>query len=123
MYLADTSVWVDHLNSGDKALENALSERQVVCHPYIVAEIALGSLKNRSDVLKALDELPSANVATIDEVRIMIEQKKIYSRGIGLIDCHLLASALLTPGTSIWTRDKRLNAVASELNIAASPVN
>lgn len=123
MFLADTSIWIDHLNGGDAPLEDALNKREVICHPYIVAEIALGSLKNRNGILRSLDELPSAKVATIEEVRALIENHKIFSRGIGLIDCHLIASALLTNGAKIWTRDKRLHAVASELNIVAHHMN
>ena len=88
-------------------------------HPFVVAEIALGSLRNRRRTLEPLEGLRQVRVAEISEVRKMIEAHALYSRGIGLIDAHLLASCLLTPGTRLWTRDARLRNVARLLGVAA----
>jgi predicted nucleic acid-binding protein len=88
-------------------------------HPFVVAEIALGSLRNRRRTLEPLEGLRQVRVAQIGEVRRMIEAHALYSRGIGLIDAHLIASCLLTPGTRLWTRDTRLQSVARSLSIAA----
>ena len=119
MILADTSIWVDHLRRNDPQLANLLLAGQIILHPFIVAELALGSLHNRQKLLNELDALHSARVAQIDEVRHMIEAHSLYSKGIGLTDAHLIASCLLTPGTLLWTRDGNLKKVAQALKIAA----
>jgi len=113
--LADTSVWVDHLRAGDADLERCLRANEIVCHPLVVAEIALGSLQERATVLGLLDGLAHNPVAETTEVRQLIEGRRLYSRGIGYVDAALIASCLLAPGTRLWTRDKRLNAVARDL--------
>ena len=96
-----------------------LSRESIIMHPFVVAEIALGSLRNRRRTLQPLEKLRQIEVAHIDEVRSMIERHSLYSRGIGLIDAHLIASCLITPGTQLWTRDARLAAVAQTLRIHA----
>ena len=118
MILADTSVWVDHLRASDAELERRLLASEIVCHPFVVAEIALGSLKDRAVVLGLLDGLQRTPVAQTNEVRQMVEARQIYARGIGFVDAALLATCLLAPGTRLWTRDKRLNAVATDLDLA-----
>ncbi|MCF3933320.1 PIN domain-containing protein [Acuticoccus sp. M5D2P5] len=118
MILADTSVWIDHLRSGDAELERRLLANEIVCHPLVVAEIALGSLKDRSTVLSLLDGLARSPVGETSEIRQMIEARRFYSRGIGFVDAALLASCLLDPGTRLWTRDRRLKAVAEEFDLA-----
>ena len=118
MILADTSVWVDHLRSGDARLAELLHAGRIVGHALVVAEIALGSLRDRTRVLSLLDGLPSLPVAREDEVRMLIEQRRLFGRGIGFVDVSLLASCLLVPGTSIWTRDRKLDAVASDVGVS-----
>jgi predicted nucleic acid-binding protein len=86
-------------------------------HPFIVAEIALGSLHNRRKRLDDLEALIEVRVAQLNEVRHMIEVHTLYSKGIGLTDAHLIASCLLTPGTQLWTRDKPLQKVARDLGV------
>jgi predicted nucleic acid-binding protein len=119
MILADTSIWVDHFRSGDDELRKQLMNQSILMHPFIVAELALGSLPQRTTILAYLEQLPSARVARLDEVRQMVEGRALYSRGIGLIDAHLIASVLITPSTKLWTRDKRLSGVARSLGIHA----
>jgi predicted nucleic acid-binding protein len=117
MILADTSVWVDHLRSGDPVLADELNRSTIVMHPFISGELALGSLTQRKKVLAEIDSLPVARVARAEEVRLLIEQRSLFSRGIGYIDAHLLASVLLTPPTLLWTRDKRLRVVAESFGL------
>ena len=117
MILADTSVWIDHLRSRDPEMARRLSIGQILMHPFIVAEIALGSLHNRRKRLEDMDALLKVRVAQLHEVRHMIEAHTLYSKGIGLTDAHLIASCLLTPGTQLWTRDAALKKVAKALGI------
>lgn len=119
MILADTSIWIDHLRSGNKELRKLLNQGQVVIHPFIIAELALGSLKQRVQTLALLDLLPQVRVAQLSEVRLMIEARRLYSLGIGLTDAHLIASVFLNPSTLLWTRDKRLRKAAEGLGIHA----
>jgi predicted nucleic acid-binding protein len=121
MILADTSVWVDHLRGLNAAMENRLNAGQIVMHPFIVAEIALGSLRDRRKRLNELEALLEVRVAQLGEVRHMIEAHALYSRGIGLTDAHLLASCLLTPGTRLWTLDAALERAARALGIPVNP--
>jgi predicted nucleic acid-binding protein len=117
--LADTSVWIDHLRSGNKEMGQHLHQGRIVIHPFIVAELALGSLRDRARTLALLDLLPQVKVAQLHEVRLMIESRHLYSLGIGLIDAELIASALIDPPTLLWTKDKPLRKVAEALGIHA----
>jgi predicted nucleic acid-binding protein len=119
LILADTSIWVDHLRSGNKELGKLLNRGQIVIHPFIIAELALGSLRGRMQTLALLDRLPQVRVAQLSEVRLMIEARRLYSLGIGLIDAHLIASVFINLPTLLWTRDKRLRKAAEGLGIHA----
>ena len=120
MILADTSVWIDHLRSGNRELRKLLHQGQIVIHPFIVAELALGSLKERAKTLALLDLLPQVRVAQLSEVRLMIETRRLYNLGIGLTDAHLLASVYINSATLLWTKDKPLRKVSEALGIHAS---
>jgi predicted nucleic acid-binding protein len=123
--LADTSIWVDFLRSRsvdrnpvrNPEMEERLRRGQIVMHPFIVAEIALGSLHNRRKILHEMESLLEVKVAQLHEVRHMIEAHSLYSKGIGLTDAHLIASCLMTPGTQLWTRDGNMETVAKALGI------
>ena len=119
MILVDTSVWVDHLRVGDTILESLLESGRVLVHPFVVGELALGKLQHRQTILVSLQDLPRANAATDQEVLHFIERHALAGLGIGYVDVHLLASTQLTPGSSLWTRDKRLSAVAERLGLAS----
>jgi predicted nucleic acid-binding protein len=119
LILADTSVWIDHLRSEDKNLRQYLNQGQIVIHPFIIAELALGSLKDRTRTLALLDLLPQLRVAQLAEIRTLIEARHLYNLGIGLTDIHLIASALINPPTFLWTRDKPLRKIAEALGIHA----
>ncbi len=119
MILVDTSVWIDHLKVGDPGLVKLLENGRVLAHPFVTGEIALGSLRQRSVVLSALQDLPQALVARDDEVMAFIESQTLYAIGIGYVDAHLLTAAQLTPGVTIWTRDRRLREASIRLQLSA----
>lgn len=117
MILADTSVWVDHLRSSDPVMSRLMAGGKIAMHPFVAAEVALGSLHNRRSKLAVMDALWAVNVAEIDEVRRLIESHSLYSKGLGLTDAHLLASCMMTLGTQLWTRDKALANEAETLGV------
>ena len=96
-----------------------LGQGDIVIHPLIVAELALGSLKERSKTLALLDFLPQVRVAQLSEVRLMIEARRLYNLGIGLTDAHLIASVFINSSVLLWTRDRRLRKAAEGLGIHA----
>jgi predicted nucleic acid-binding protein len=120
MIIVDTSVWIDHLRSGDTVLADLLGSGRVLAHSFITGEIALGSLRQRDTVLGSLSDLPQATLASDDEVLMLIERGKLYGIGIGYVDAHLLAAARLTAGTLIWTRDRRLRQASARLGLSAN---
>jgi predicted nucleic acid-binding protein len=117
--LVDTPIWIDHLRAGDEVMARLLSESNVLMHPFIKGEIALGHLHARARVIRQLDQLPQAIRAHDDEVMRLIEAENLFASGIGYVDAHLVASVRLTGGALLWTRDKRLGAVAERLGVAA----
>ena len=121
MILADTSVWADHLRFEDPVLAALLDSRQVLIHPFVIGEVALGYLKRRDRILAELNKLTRAPHASDDEVLHLINTKSLVASGIGYVDAHLLAAVRLLPGTGFWTRDKRLHTVAERLGFAVSP--
>lgn len=118
MILVDTSVWIDHLCAGDAELAALLNGSQVLMHPFVLGELACGNLRNRTEVLVLLKDLPQAVLANDEEVLFFIERHVLMGRGIGYVDAHLLAAVTLGGVTKIWTRDKRLRAVADALALA-----
>jgi len=117
MVLADTSIWIDHLSSPEPELSRLLNIRTVAMHPFIVGELSLGSLRNRSKILADLDLLPHVRTADTGEVRHMIEQHGFYSRGIGWIDANLLATVAINANLKLWSRDKPLRRLAEDLGL------
>ena len=116
MVLVDTSVWVDHFRNGNAQLISLLNDGDVLCHHFIVGELACGNLKNRKEVLSLLQELPMATQANHKEIMKFIEINKLMGKGLGYIDMHLLAAALLS-NVSLWSLDKKLNDVSVELKV------
>ncbi len=116
MILVDTSIWIDHLRTNDETLTRLLNAGQILSHPFVIGELALGNLRQRNIILDALGSLPKADIATDQEVLSFIDQHSLFGLGIGYIDAHLLVSARLSVGGSLWTRDKRLQAVIDSLN-------
>lgn len=114
MILVDTSVWVEFFRSGTNELQAFLNDGHVMCHPFIIGELACGNLKNRSSILSLLQDLPMASLAGDDEVMQFIEKHELMGKGLGYIDIHLLMSALLTR-IPMWTLDKRLHEISLKL--------
>jgi predicted nucleic acid-binding protein len=115
--LVDTSIWVTHLRQGNAHLEMLLLDGDVACHPFIVGELACGSIKNRNEFLTLIQSLPMVQQVALDELLQFIEQNRLTGRGIGFVDAHLLASAQLA-GLPLWTTDKPLRSAAINLNLA-----
>lgn len=117
MILVDTSIWLDHFRRSNSELQRALLDGEVLTHPFVIGELACGNFKNRQEVLQDLAALPRVEVATDGEVLRFLEDRKLWGLGIGWIDCHVLASALLTK-CHLWTLDKRLDRGAESANVA-----
>ncbi len=118
MILADTSVWIEHFRRGEPALEAALDANEVMLHPFVIGELACGNLRDRAGVLAWLTDLSLVQEATHDEVMTFIERRRLMGRGIGYVDAHLLASTALTRPVRLFTLDRRLNTVATDLGLA-----
>lgn len=116
MILVDTSVWVRHLRDGEATLKALLEEGKVACHPFIVGELACGNLRNRAEILALLQALPTAKVASHEEVLQFVERRQLMGKGIGYVDAHLLVSAALTE-IPLWTFDRQLRKVSSGLGL------
>ncbi|MCP4608901.1 MAG: PIN domain-containing protein [Planctomycetes bacterium] len=116
MVLVDTSVWVSHLRTGDTHLKSILQDVEVICHPFIIGELACGNIKNRNEVISLLQTLPTVKIADHDEILRFIDVHQLMGIGLGLIDVHLLASALLSK-VPLWTTDKHLKSASTQLDI------
>ncbi len=121
MILVDTSVWIDHLRSGNRALSALLQRGAVLGHPWVTGELALGNLAARAEILGLLRGLPRATAATDDEVLRLIEDEALHGLGIGYVDAQLLAACRLTRDAWLWSRDRRLAASAARLGLAYRP--
>ena len=116
--LVDTSVWVDHFRHSNAALEQLLMQDTVLCHPWVLCEIACGTPPECERTLVDLAALQTANAASVQELMLFVERERLYGLGCGLVDLALLASARITPGARLWTLDKRLYALAERFGIA-----
>lgn len=118
MVLVDTSVWIDHLTRGNSRLAQLLDDGMVMCHPFVIGELACGRLRNRREVLGLLAALPQAPVADHEEVLHLIDRHSLFGRRLGWVDVHLVGSTLLA-ASALWTLDKSLNQAAGVLRVAA----
>jgi predicted nucleic acid-binding protein len=116
MVLVDTSIWVTHFRNGSRQLEKLLMNAEVMCHPFIIGELACGDLKNRNEIIPLLQSLPMASTIEFDEFLFFIDRNHIVGKGIGFVDVHLLASAQLT-GVPLWTSDKKLKLTADQVGL------
>jgi predicted nucleic acid-binding protein len=116
--LVDTSVWAEHINRAVVELARLLESGEVLSHPFVIGELAMGNLPRRQVVLADILDLPQAIVATDMEVLRLVEQNQFFGSGMGYVDAHLLAAVRLSAGASLWTFDKKLNAAARRLGVA-----
>lgn len=119
MILVDTSIWIDHFRRGVTDLSRLLSEDRVLTHPFVIGEIALGVLPNASPILEDLQRLRMVRIADDRELLHFVTARKLSGAGIGLVDAHLLAAVISTPGSRLWTRDKKLLAIAERMHVSA----
>ena len=117
MILVDTSVWVDHLRRSVAALDHLIRAGRAVGHPYVTGEVAVGNLRHWQESVRALRDLMQAQVATEDEFLALLSNEGLVATGLGFVDIHLLASCRLTPGTRLWSRNKRLALHADRLGV------
>jgi|TARA_R110002124_G_scaffold238705_1_gene403970 predicted nucleic acid-binding protein len=118
MVLIDTSVWIDHLRSGNPELAHLLTSSQVLMHPLIIGELACGNLQNRDTLINLWQALSPITQASHTEALALLNAQNLMGKGIGFIDLHLLASVLLTPGALLWTMDRRLNTIAQACSVS-----
>jgi predicted nucleic acid-binding protein len=119
--LVDSSIWIDHIRMKDAKLSTLVAAGRVLVHPFVIGEVALGAIRTRPQLLRMLRAQPEIHLARDSEVLRLIDTESLFGIGIGYVDAHLLASCRLTPGTRLWTRDKRLAAAADRLNLPAGP--
>ena len=117
MILVDTSVWIEHFRAGATGLRALLEDEQVLTHPFVIGELTCGNIRNRAEILGLLESLPQVRVADHQEVMAFVAGQRLYGRGIGWLDAHLLASTLLSKA-ALWTFDRPLAGVAAALGIA-----
>ena len=118
MILVDTSVWINHLRVANPRLVSLLNRNRILIHPMVIGELACGNVSNRVEVFSLLRSLPQVSDATDAETVFFIERHRLMGRGIGYIDAHLLAAAVMAAPTQLWTADRRLTDLASELGVA-----
>ena len=116
MILVDTSIWVSHLRQSSRQLEKLLMNAEVMCHPFIIGELACGNLKNRDEIISLLQSLPMAPAVEFDEFLFFIDRNHMVGQGVGFVDVHLLASAQLA-GVLLWTAEKKLKSSADQLEL------
>lgn len=121
MILVDTSVWIQHLRHGDDVLAGLLDTERVLVHPFVIGELALGNLQSRDVILSTMQKLPQATIVHHEALLYFINEETLSGLGIGYVEAHLLASVRVTPGASLWTRDKRLHEAAGNLGLASDP--
>lgn len=117
MTLIDTSVWIDHFRRSDDRLADLIEDRLAATHDFVIGELACGNLRARGKTLDDLNALPRLETASTSDVAVLLEQNKLYGLGLGWIDMHLLATAVLTHAT-LYTRDQVLAAAAKRLGVA-----
>jgi predicted nucleic acid-binding protein len=120
LILADTTIWIEHLRGRMPEMQAQLDRGRIFMHPFVVAELALGSLHDRAKTLVRFDRMLKLRVASMGEVRSMIEAHSLFAKGIGVVDAHLVASCLITRGAMLWTHDNALGNIAGSLGIRAA---
>lgn len=120
MILADTSVWADHLRAPDPMMAACLEVDEILLHPFVIGELAMGSMPRYHEVIASLTKLSQTDIAKPEHVLFLVQEHRLMGTGIGYIDAHLLASTRMIPGAQLWTRDKRLLRVATAMGVASA---
>jgi predicted nucleic acid-binding protein len=115
--LVDASVWIHHLHRSDPGLVALLQASEVVMHSAVLGELACGTLSTRRELLSLWSALPAAAEVSPAEALRLIEEKRLWGKGLGWIDVLLIGSTLLSPAR-LWTRDRPLMRAAKELGLA-----
>ncbi len=118
MILVDSSIWIDHFRAGDTHLHELLNAEEIIIHTFVIGELSLGHIPRYDEIMTMLTDLPTIPIADDAEVRHMIRSNRLFGKGIGYVDAHLLASILLSVGHTLWTRDKRLHGIAGTFGVA-----
>lgn len=118
MILVDTSIWIDHLHTLEPGLVALLADDEVGCHPYVIEELGLGSMKQRTVVLELLESLHQFPVLDHTEAMTLINARRLWGRGLSAVDCHILGAVSLVDGAQLWTRDRRLIAACQDMGTA-----
>lgn len=121
MILVDSSIWIDHLRSANAALAVALAEGRIVQHPFVTAELALGSLAQRERFIGMLGLLPAVPPVEQSALLGFVGEHRLFGTGLGMVDAHLLAAAARVDGAGLWTNDKRLAEQADRLGLSHRP--
>lgn len=116
MVIVDTSVWISHLRHGNSTLQRLLQDGRVASHPFIIGELACGNISNRTEIISLMQALPMLDVVEHEELLLFIEYNQMMGKGLGFVDIHLLAGAMLA-SIPLWTQDKKLKQACSRLNI------
>lgn len=116
--LVDTSIWIDHLHNAESRLAKLLTEDAIGCHPLVIEELALGSMEQRDVILDLLSNLHQFPTVTHPEMLHLVEHRRLWGRGLSVVDVQLLGAVSLVDGAQLWTRDKRLKAVCAEIGVA-----
>ena len=117
MVLVDTSVWIEYFRKGHPHLEELLNNTDVAIHPFVIGELACGTIRNRDEILNLLQTLDSSSEISLQELLRFIEMNKLQGKGIGFVDVHILASSLLSD-FKLWTNDKKLHNIARKMGVA-----
>ena len=121
--LIDTSVWIEFLEKQARAIDSLIPNGALRCHPFVIGELVVGDLGRRTTLISALKAVRQLHVVKDADVVEFVRDKKLAGRGIGYIDCHLLASVYFERQTYLWTSDKRLRSAAVELGVAYPSAN
>lgn len=120
MIVVDTSIWADHFSKAREDLSLLVARDEVLQHPFVTGELALGNPANRDAMIATLDALPQAAVREWSDLLDFACQHDLGGTGIGYVDAHLLASTHWHRAR-LWSRDKRLATQAERMGLAYLP--
>jgi predicted nucleic acid-binding protein len=117
--LVDTNLWIKHFRQGNELLSALLEDNEVLCHPVVIGELAMGNLPRRGQTIKDFESLAQPKQASWAETRHFVETRQLYGKGLQWNDMILLASCVVSR-VPLWTLDRRLAEAAGEIGVAYS---